>query len=156
MCEAVGRLRRGSLEISPRRQRASGRLTEPAHRPELGRALCVWGGRRLGKLARDGKHHDDRVGDELLDACVTLVRAWRPRRAPEWVTAVPSHRRPHLVGDFARRLAVELLLPFREAVERDRLPPRKTMAEFSFCARPLAARSLAPTKRCTTTKPTHS
>jgi ATP-dependent DNA helicase RecQ len=101
-----------------------------------GRALCIWNDAGWGSMVREGKYRDGRFADELLDACVELVREWRPLPAPTWVTVIPSHRRPHLMGDFAQRLAAELHLPFRNALERtEQAPPQKTMANAHQRAR---------------------
>jgi ATP-dependent DNA helicase RecQ len=78
-----------------------------------GRALCLYGDGGWGRAIADGKYRDGRYGDPLVGACVELVRGqWRPEPPPEWVTAVPSLRRPDLVPEFAARLARSLGLPF--------------------------------------------
>jgi ATP-dependent DNA helicase RecQ len=41
----------------------------------------------------------------LLAACVDVLRTWGWERRPAAVIAVPSRRRPHLVGGVARHLA---------------------------------------------------
>ena len=134
--EAIAFLRRSSLRFEPRKQWPAGRLIARTQRAQPGRALCIWNDAGWGGMVRDGKYRDDRFCDELLDACVALVREWRPIPAPCWVTAIPSHRRPHLVGDFARRLAAKLHLPFSEALERtEKPPPQKMMANAQQRAR---------------------
>jgi ATP-dependent DNA helicase RecQ len=78
---------------------------------------------------RLGKYRDHRFGDDLVAACVELVRAWKPEPAPTWVTCIPSRRHPDLVPDFARRLAAALGLPFRAVLEKtDDREEQKTMA----------------------------
>jgi ATP-dependent DNA helicase RecQ len=68
---------------------------------------------------RQGKYEDDRFDDRLVDASAALIlKRWKPEPAPTWVTAIPSRRRPHLVADFAGRLAEALGLPFIPALER--------------------------------------
>jgi ATP-dependent DNA helicase RecQ len=56
-----------------------------------------------------------------------MLRAWRFDERPTWVTSVPSTSRPHLVSEFARRVADRLELPYIDAIRRvsDR-PPQKT------------------------------
>jgi len=73
-------------------------------------------------------------------AAASLVREhWRPQPPPEWLTAVPSLRRPQLVSDFARRLAAALDLPFRPALVKIReTPEQKTMENSTHQARNVA------------------
>ena len=89
------------------------------HRAEAGRALCIWGDAGWGGLVRVGKYQDGRFADDLVDACVDLMRRWNPRPALEWVTCIPSRRHPNLVPDLAERLAMQLGLPFHRALEKD-------------------------------------
>ena len=91
---------------------------------------------RLGAMAREGKYRDRRFSDDLVRACVNLVREWAPQPAPAWVTCIPSRRHPNLVPDFARRLADALGLPFHAVLEKtDDRPEQKTMANSSQQAR---------------------
>ena len=84
---------------------------------EEGRALA-----RAGDGGWDPRVQEDRLagrfGDDLVAACAELMREWRPQRAPRWVTAVPSQRTGPLVGDFARRLAEALGLPYADLLRR--------------------------------------
>ena len=134
--DAIAFLRNASLPIEPRKQWPTGKGIEREQRAQPGRALCVWGDAGWGRLVSEGKYRDDRFADELVDACAALVREWQPAPYPTWVAAVPSHRRPHLVPDFARRLALALQLPFREVLQRkeDR-PEQKTMENSDKQAR---------------------
>jgi ATP-dependent DNA helicase RecQ len=105
-----------------------GRIPETL-RAQPGKALCMWGDAGWGGLVRRGKYRERRFADELVDACVALLRQWNPRPFPEWVTAVPSLRHPHLVPDFAARLAEALRLPWRMVLIRtEARPEQKTMA----------------------------
>ena len=106
------------------------------HRAEAGKALCIWGDTGWGGLVRVGKYQDGRFADNLVNACVDLVRRWDPRPAPEWVTCIPSRRHPNLVPDFAERLAKQLGLPFYRVLEKteDRAE-QKTMANSTQQAR---------------------
>ena len=99
------------------------------YRAEEGRALCVWGDSGWGTLVRQGKYGDGHYDDELVKACIELIKEWNPQPQPTWVTCIPSHRHPELVPDFAQRLAEKLGLPFRDVFEKigDR-PEQKTMA----------------------------
>jgi len=142
--EAVAFLRRTSLPITPRKMWPTGGLPQyeltgriPADlRAQPGKILCVWGDAGWGNLVRQGKYHDKRFSDELVEACETLMRQWDPRPAPAWVTCIPSLRHPKLVADFAQRLASVLELPFHLVLRKteDR-PEQKTMANSTHQAR---------------------
>ena len=109
-------LRRTSLPIEPRKMWpagglaqycVTGRIPQDAQ-AQQGRSLCVWGDAGWGHLVREGKYRDSRFSNDLVAACVQLVREWAPEPAPMWVTSVPSLRHPHLVRGFAVRLAAAL------------------------------------------------
>jgi ATP-dependent DNA helicase RecQ len=142
--EAVAFLRRTSLRIEPRRQWPAGGMPlyqlrgriAPNFQAQPGRALCVWGDAGWGGLVRQGKYQDRRFVDELVAACVRLVREWTPQPAPVWVTCIPSLRHPDLVPDFARRLAAALNLPFHAVLGKtDDRPEQKSMANSTQQAR---------------------
>jgi ATP-dependent DNA helicase RecQ len=142
--EAIAFLRRTSLLIEPRKQWPAGGLQQyrlsgninPAFRSQTGRALSIWGDAGWGGLVGQGKYRDGRFSDELVDACVRLVREWNPQPAPAWVTCIPSLRHPKLVPDFAGRLAAALNLPFDPVLEKtDNRPEQKTMANSTQQAR---------------------
>jgi ATP-dependent DNA helicase RecQ len=142
--EAVAFLRRTSLPLEPRRQwptgglphmRANGRIA-PEHQAQPGRVLCMWGDAGWGSLVRQGKSHDGRFADQLVEACAAMVRTWAPQPAPGWVACIPSHRHANLVPDFARRLAAALNLPFHPVLEKtDDRPAQKQMENSSQQAR---------------------
>ena len=129
--DAIAFLRNASLPIEPRKQWPTGKGIEREQRAQPGRALCVWGDAGWGRLVSEGKYRDDRFADELVGACAALVREWQPAPYPTWVAAVPSHRRPHLVPDFAGRLALALQLPFREVLQRKEDRPEQNTMENS-------------------------
>ncbi len=85
---------------------------------------------------RQGKYHDGRFADELVDACRELIKKWDPYPFPEWGTCIPSQRHPDLVPDFARRLAESLDLPFKQVlIKTEDRPEQKTMANSTQQAR---------------------
>ncbi|MDE0447005.1 MAG: RecQ family ATP-dependent DNA helicase [Spirochaetaceae bacterium] len=141
--DAISFLRNASLAIVPRKLWPTGRRIERGHRAQPGRALCAWMDAGWGRLVSDGKYRDHHFTDELVDACAALVREWQPVPYPTWVAAVPSHRRPHLVPDFARRLAVKLQLPFRPVLERKEERPEQKTMENSYQQAHNVLRSLA-------------
>ena len=137
--DAVAFLRRTSLPIEPRKKWPTGGMAQfgvtnssnipPELQAQPGKVLCVWGDAGWGKLVSAGKYRDSNFSDELVQACVKLVREWGPKPPPTWVTAVPSLRHPRLVPDFARKLADALGLPFEMVlVKTDARPEQKTMA----------------------------
>ena len=136
--EAVTLLRRTSITIEPRKRWPSGRLANMPQRTisadlqaSPGRALCMWGDVGWGGLVREGKYRDGRFPDELIDACVRLIREWAPSPAPTWVVPIPSLRRPELVPEFAQRLAEALGLPCHRVLERTQDHPEQKGMENS-------------------------
>ncbi len=157
--EAVVFLRRTSLPFEPRKVWPPGGLPmyalhgniPAAQQAQPGKALCRWSDAGWGALVREGKSSHGRFDVQLVSACTALVRAWNPEPAPTWVTCVPSLRHPHLVQDFAERLANALGLPFHAALTRSEArPEQKTMANSTQQARnvdgslALAAEELQP------------
>ena len=142
--DAAAYLERTEVPIEPRKVWPAGGMPQlglqgkiaAEGRAERGKALCFWGDAGWGSLVRDGKYRDGRFSDLLVQACVTLVREWRPMPHPLWVTCIPSRRHPGLVPDFAQRLAAALGLPFHAALDRtdDRLA-QKDMANSTQQAR---------------------
>ena len=77
-------------------------------RAEKGMALCLWRDAGWGQMVASGKYDDGRFDDELVRACVEMIRQWNPKPYPEWMTCIPSLNRPELVTDFAARLGEAL------------------------------------------------
>ncbi|MCJ7626086.1 MAG: hypothetical protein MUO76_21550, partial [Anaerolineaceae bacterium] len=69
---------------------------------------------------QQGKYHDNHFNDDLVKASADLIcNRWNfEGQKPQWITAIPSRRRPQLVFDFAKRLAEALRLPFCPILER--------------------------------------
>ena len=141
---AIEFLRRTSLPIKPREKWPVGGMPQYGIRgaspisfqSQPGKALCVWGDAGWGGLVRRGKYHDGRFSDDLVGACVKMIREWNPQPEPTWVTCVPSLRHPELVPNFAQRLAVALGLPFHRVIAKtDDRPEQKTMANSTQQAR---------------------
>lgn len=142
--DAVAFLHRISLPIEQRKKWPDGGMPQfnvkgsipVGLQAQPGKALCIWGDAGWGGLVRQGKYQDRRFSDELVEACVRLVREWNPQPAPAWVTGIPSLRHADLVPDFARRLATALKLPFDAVLEKtDNRPEQKTMANSTQQAR---------------------
>jgi ATP-dependent DNA helicase RecQ len=93
-----------------------------------GRILCLWRDPGWGAAVAAGQKEHDHFGDDLVAACVKLVREWNPQPAPGWVACVPSLKRPGLVPDFSRRLAAALGVPFHACLRKSREnAPQKEM-----------------------------
>ena len=127
--QAIDFLRKSERRIEPRKQFPDGKRIAAEHRLEDGRALTRWGDGGWGRLVRTGKQQDGRFDDRLVAAARDLIRdRWQPDLGPEWVTFVPSLRRPELVPDFASRLAQSLGLACEDVVVKVRhTEPQKTM-----------------------------
>ena len=127
--QAIDFLRKSERRIEPRKQFPDAKRIAVEHRLEDGRALTRWGDGGWGRLVRSGKQQDGRFDDRLVAAARDLIRdRWQPDPAPEWVTFVPSLRRPELVPDFASRLAQSLGLACEDVVVKIRhTEPQKTM-----------------------------
>lgn len=54
----------------------------------------------------------------MVDASAKLLEDYVIENEIQWVTNVPSLKRPELVKNFARRLAVRLGLEYRDAIEK--------------------------------------
>ena len=141
---AVAFLRRTNLPIEPRRRWPPGGMPqydvkgniEEAYQAQNGMALSVWDDAGWGSFVKNGKYETGRFSDELVVACVNMLREWKPESYPTWVTCVPSLRHPELVPHFAKRLAEALGLPFRMVLEKtDNRPEQKTMANRTQQAR---------------------
>jgi ATP-dependent DNA helicase RecQ len=130
-------LKRSHQTLQPRKQwppgnalpsyRFSGRIGNALCAQE-GRALCIWRDAGWGQMVAKSKYEQDRFDDNLVKACMDMVRLWNPVPAPEWVTGIPSLTHPDLVPDFARRLAELLRLPFHACIRKAKAnPPQKKM-----------------------------
>lgn len=142
--DAIAFLRRTSLPIKPREKWPVGGMPQYGihnasnipYQAQPGKALCVWGDAGWGSLVRRGKYHDGKFADDLVGACVKMVREWNPQPKPTWVTCVPSLRHPDRVPNFAKRLAAALALPFHMVIAKtDDRPEQKTMANSTQQAR---------------------
>jgi len=128
--EAVAFVRGRPVTFEPRKRWIGARRgnVKQDERPEEGRALAYAGdpgwGRRIVAERDDGA-----FDDELVEAARALISRWRT--GATWMTAVPSLRAPHRVGDFGERLAHALDLPFRPVVVKRREAPPQSQMENS-------------------------
>lgn len=126
------------LEIEPRKKWPSGvkinnknKIDEDIEM-EKGLMLCSYGDHGWGKLVRTGKYEDKYFSDELVNASYNLLRHKIKEWNIQWVTSIPSMRRPNLVKSFAQRLSDKLNLYYEEVlIKKSNTPEQKTM-ENSF------------------------
>jgi ATP-dependent DNA helicase RecQ len=136
------RLHRPGVELPPRQQwptgmaalgvGASGKI--PADQvAEPGRALgrltdIGWGTRLRALLAEDAP--DEPVPDDVVAAVVTVLTGWDWVTRPAAVVAMPSRRRPALVGSLAQRIAEIGRLPYLGRLEGHPGPRRLNSAQW--------------------------
>ncbi len=131
--EATTYLRRDFRPLEPRKLWPAGAVSGFSgpiridQRPEVGRALSMYGDAGWGRLVRDGKYVAGIFDSRLVEAAAELVARWGPDPFPSWVTAIPSASRPALVHDFAVALAARLGLPFEDVFSAAGGASQKTM-----------------------------
>jgi len=99
---------------------------------QQGRALSLWRDAGWGQLVAHGKYQTNKFSDDLVAACIEMLREWAPDPAPQWVTCIPSLNHPELVPDFAARLANALGLPFVPCIEKARANSQQKFMENSY------------------------
>lgn len=87
-------------------------------RCQTGRVLSNYGDAGWGRLVIKGKYGDNYFDDQLVEASAELLRDFAEENEIQWVTSVPSLRRPELVPGFARRLADRLGLTYLDVIEK--------------------------------------
>ena len=145
-------LKRYHLPINPRKQWPNGGLKHSnnhgkiakSYQANSGKVLSLLGDAGLGDLVNVSKNQQQYFSDELIDACVVMLKEWGLQPAPTWVTCVPSLRNPTLVPDFAKRLAQALNLSFRVAIEKTDSRPEQNKFNNSFQQARNVDGSLAP------------
>ena len=117
-------VREGFHIIEPRKQWPSGVIIcgknkiLPEIQCETGRVLSYYGDAGWGKLVKECKYKRGYFEESLVDASAKLLEDYVIENEIQWVTNVPSLKRPELVKNFARRLAVRLGLEYRDAIEK--------------------------------------
>lgn len=86
------------------------------HLCEQGRVLSNYGDAGWGKHVAECKYKIGVFDEQLVDASVELLEAFIAENKIEWVTSIPSLRRPELVRNFAIRIAGKLRLPYVESI----------------------------------------
>jgi ATP-dependent DNA helicase RecQ len=144
-------LRRNSIPIFPRVRIPGGGVaglhpgsTIPNEwRISEGRALAYWGDAGWGNLIHLGKYEAGEFHKDLVEATASMIREWGPEPAPTWITAVPSHRHPTLVANFARALAQTLNIEYCDAVTIKSKREQQKLQENSFHQASNAAEAFA-------------
>ncbi len=134
-------LKRSHQALTPRKQWPSdnplptygftGRIGDALGAQE-GRALCLWRDAGWGGMVAAGKYEQNHFDDELVGACVEMIRQWNPAPTMQWVACIPSLNRPKLVPDFAQRLAAALKLPFHACIKKAKANPAQKEMQNSF------------------------
>jgi ATP-dependent DNA helicase RecQ len=118
------------INIEPRKKFSNFKNIETQYQVNPGKALCYYGDAGYGELVHQGKYIDNCFNDELINASAELIqKRWVFLEGkPEWITAIPSSRKPKLVYDFAEQLSIKLNIPFIPVFERIKdVPPQKAM-----------------------------
>lgn len=128
----------------------NGRKIPKEFRNVPGQSLSYYGDMGWGKMVKMGKYQMNHFPDELVIAATHLIlNRWKPNPFPQWVTAIPSRRRPFLVPDLAQRIASRIGIPFHPVLERcNDAPEQKTMQnevmQISNVLDTLAIRGMVP------------
>ena len=102
-------------------------------RAEEGRALSLWRDAGWGQMVATGKYDLNHFADELVAACVEMIKIWAPLPKPIWVACIPSLKRPELVPDFASRLGEALGIPcYPAAIRKVRTNEEQKKMQNSF------------------------
>jgi len=130
LLEEIAKLHPGAVGAAQRNRSRLVSTLPDCVRAEPPLALCIWGDAGWGPEVARGKYEHGAFSDPLVGAMADLVRRHRPDLVlpGSWVTAVPSLHRPSLVPDFARKLALNLGLPFHGCIVKLRQTrPQKEM-----------------------------
>lgn len=104
---------------------------------EEGRVLSNYGDSGWGKLVEYDKYKNEYFSDELVGATIDLIKnRWNELEEIDFVVAIPSLRRPHLVKSFAQRVAEELNVEFLDIIIKPvETPEQKTMENTNMQAK---------------------
>lgn len=143
LSEAVNFIKGEIIEILPRKTWPSGCIPDGSswriaadNQNETGRVLTQYNDGLWGEVVKEGKYIHEHFPDELVEVSARLIKTtWQPNPFPVWVTAIPSHRHPNLVPNFAHTLAKALHIPYLDVFKRIKEPPeQKGMANSYYQA----------------------
>lgn len=126
-----------AIEFEPRKRFPSGfpdaKNTVIKNQHQLGLALCAYYDEGWGTLVRSGRT-SNQYADELVEASASVIlQNWQQwDEMPTVVTAIPSLRRPTLVPNFAKRLALTINLPYYDLIEHIEQHPAQSEMNNSF------------------------
>lgn len=83
---------------------------------EQGRVLSNYGDAGWGKHVAECKYRTGVFDEQLVDASVELLKEFIVENTIEWVTSIPSLRRPNLVKNFANKIADKLGIPYVDSI----------------------------------------
>lgn len=102
--------------IDPRKQWPTGKKIPEDRRCEQGRVLSNYGDAGWGKHVAECKYKMGAFDDQLVDVSVERLKEFVVKNGIEWVTNIPSLRRPELVKNFAIKTADKLGLPYVDSI----------------------------------------
>lgn len=95
---------------------------------EIGCVLSNYGDAGWGKMVSEGKYIKNYFDEELVEASRKLLESFVADNQIQWVTNIPSVRRPDLVRDFAKQLAKKLGLRYVDAIRKTKnVRPQKEL-----------------------------
>lgn len=83
---------------------------------EQGRVLSNYGDAGWGRHVAECKYKTGAFDEQLINASVELLKEFVVENKIEWVTSIPSLRRPELVRNFAIKTANKLIIPYVDAI----------------------------------------
>lgn len=97
----------------------------PAWQAQPGLALSRWRDGIWGSLVAEGKNNGE-FSDDLIAPMAKMIATLPVEQPVTWLTYVPSMRHPHLVRNFAQKIAAALGLYFADSIQMTELrPPQK-------------------------------
>lgn len=124
-------LQRNYFYFDPRKQWASRTRIPENLQCDPGFALSRYSDSGWGRLVRKGKYEDNHFDEQLVIAAVDALKSWitdHYQGEPFIISSIPSLRRPHLVSDFANRVANHLRIPYVDLLTKiESRPEQKKM-----------------------------
>ncbi|MDF1597623.1 MAG: RecQ family ATP-dependent DNA helicase [Acidimicrobiia bacterium] len=145
----LGRLH---VPLEPRRLWPSGLSQEhqleklKEYQLEEGYALCRYGSAVWGDAIHDGKYVNVSFSPELVEALADIVSGRLDGKGIQWITHIPSLKRPHLVADFAAAVAARLgITHIPLLAKRDNAQQKAMQNSFRQAANAIAGLELSGT-----------
>lgn len=115
-------LKHGYYIIEPRKQwpvgekiNNSNRIKEEM-RMKKGLVLSNYSDCEYGRLVRECKYQRGKFSEELIEASCERLSMFIEEHNITWIAYIPSLDHPHLVKDFAQKIALHFQLPIRDAI----------------------------------------